>query len=115
MERPSLRTLRSSVRFVYLIDAEGDNMLAKRKSEKFFRIKCSQLKQLLSAGEQTESIYSLGGADEEEEKESAPGKAESVNSVNTQQTSSSQVTYDPATLHGITVTAALLLIPPYLE
>lgn len=52
--------LKLSVRtFTWILIKLGDNLLAKRKNEKYKRIKCSTLAKLLSESTYEESIYNL--------------------------------------------------------
>jgi hypothetical protein len=45
--------------FILILFITGDNLLAKRKNEKYKRIKCSTLAKLMQENNHEESIYNL--------------------------------------------------------
>ena len=88
----------------------GDQLVAKRKGEKFKRIKCSTLGKLLQEQTFEESIYKLGG--DEENKEPSVVQAQDTESIYSHQTGVSQasaVTYATDML-GITSDTTFLLL-----
>ena len=90
------------------VEIISDKLVAKRKDEKFKRIKGSTLARLLQECTYSkESIYSL--ADEEENKAPNDEVAESVYSMGTAKTGASAVTYTTEQL-GITGDTAFLLL-----
>ena len=93
------------------VEIISDQLVAKRKNEKFRRIKCSTLAKLLTEQNFEESVYKLN---EGEEESKAPSMAqaqdaESIYSVQTGVTQASAVTYATEQL-GITSDTSFLLL-----
>lgn len=70
----------------------SDQLVSKRKSELFKRVKCSTVIKLLNQNDQTESIYNLGGGEE-----GIPNENQSVVSAKTHNTAMSQKTVTAVT------------------
>ncbi len=87
--------------------SQGDQLLAKRKDERFKRIKCSTLAKLLTEQNFEESIYNIN----KDEQPSEPDKVEteSIYSSQTGVTQVSAMTYATDTL-GITQDTTFLLL-----
>lgn len=71
----------------------SDQLVSKRKSEMFKRIKGSTIVKLLNQPKETESIYNVGGGEEQKLGDENQSVVSASNSVFSQQTSITAVTY----------------------